>query len=104
MFAPEIPTLAEQGTAIESASWNGLVVPAATPDALVARLNAEVRRAMAVQSVKDALAKAGTVALVSTPKQFGEFMRNDAARYAKIIETAKITLDSLTCPLQPYHQ
>jgi tripartite-type tricarboxylate transporter receptor subunit TctC len=93
-FAPDIPTLAEQGTAIESASWNGLVVPAATPDAVVRRLNAEVRKAMAAQGVKDALAKAGTVALVSSPEQFGEFMRADAAKYARIIETARITAEN----------
>ena len=94
VFAPDIPTLAEQGTAIESASWNGLVVPAATPQAIVLRLNAEVHRAMQASTVKEALAKAGTVALVSTPEQFGEFMRTDAARYAKIIESAKITADN----------
>lgn len=92
-FAPDIPTLAEQGTPIESASWNGLVVPAATPEAVVQRLNAEVRKAMAVASVKETLAKAGTVALVSSPEQFGDFMRADAAKYARIIETAKITSD-----------
>lgn len=94
VFAPAIPTLAEQGVAIESASWNGLVVPAGTPDAVVDRLNAEVRKAMAAQSVKDALTKAGTVALVSTPEKFGEFIRADVAKYAKIIETAKISSDN----------
>ena len=94
VFAPEIATLAEQGTAIESASWNGLVVPAATPTAIVLRLNAEVHRAMQAAPVKEALARAGTVALVSTPEQFGEFMRTDAARYAKIIESAKISADN----------
>jgi tripartite-type tricarboxylate transporter receptor subunit TctC len=94
VFAPEIPTLAEQGAAIESASWNGLVLPAATPDAIVLRLNAEVRKAMAVPAVKEALARAGTVALVSTPEQFGEFMHADAAKYAKLIQAAKITLDN----------
>jgi len=93
-FAPSIPTLAEQGTFIESASWNGLVVPAGTPDAVIERLNAEVHKAMATQVVKDALAKAGTVALVSTPEKFGEFIRADVAKYAKIIETAKVTSDN----------
>jgi tripartite-type tricarboxylate transporter receptor subunit TctC len=94
VFAPDIPTLAEQGTAIESASWNGLVVPAGTPNEVVLRLNAEVRKAMQTATVREALAKAGTVAHVSTPEQFGEFMRGDAARYAKIIETARITPDN----------
>lgn len=94
VFAPAIPTLAEQGVAIESASWNGLVMPAGTPDAVVDRLNAEVRKAMAAQTVKDALSRAGTVALVSTPEKFGEFIRTDVAKYAKIIETAKITSDN----------
>ena len=49
---------------------------------------------MQAAPVKEALARAGTVALVSTPEQFGEFMRTDAARYAKIIESAKISADN----------
>ncbi|MGQ3227145.1 MAG: tripartite tricarboxylate transporter substrate binding protein, partial [Hydrogenophaga sp.] len=46
-YAPNIPTLAEQGVAIESNSWNGLLAPAGTPDAVVQRVNAEVNRALA---------------------------------------------------------
>jgi tripartite-type tricarboxylate transporter receptor subunit TctC len=42
VYAPQVPTLAEQGVPLESNSWNGLLAPAGTPDALVQRLNAEV--------------------------------------------------------------
>ena len=47
VYAPNIPTLAEQGVPIESNSWNGLLAPAATPDAIVKRLNHEVEQGIA---------------------------------------------------------
>ncbi len=94
VFAPDIPTLAEQGTLLESNSWNGLLAPAATPDALVQQLNAEVNKAMGAASVKEAFAKGGIVAVPGTPEQFGAFMRSEAAKYARIIEDAKISIES----------
>ena len=94
VYAPDLPTLAEQGTLIESNSWSGLLAPAATPDAAVARLNAEVNKALGAQLVKDAFAKGGIVSLAGTPEQFAAFLRAEVAKYAKVIEEAKITPDA----------
>ncbi|MCJ0762386.1 tripartite tricarboxylate transporter substrate binding protein [Variovorax terrae] len=93
VFAPDVPTLAEQGTLIESNSWNGLLAPAATPDALVQQLNAEVNKALAAPAVKEAFAKGGIVAQAGSAEQFGTYLRSEAARYARIIEEAKISLE-----------
>jgi len=93
VFAPDVPTLAEQGTLLESNSWNGLLAPAATPDAVVQLLNAEVNKALAAPAVKEAFAKGGIVALAGTPDQFAGFMRAEAVKYAKVIEDAKITVE-----------
>ena len=93
-YATDLPTLAEQGTPIESNSWSGLLAPAATPDAVVARLNAEVNKALASALVKEAFAKGGIVSLAGTPEQFAAFLRSEASKYAKVIEDAKITPDS----------
>jgi tripartite-type tricarboxylate transporter receptor subunit TctC len=94
VFAPDIPTLAEQGTLLESNSWQGLLVPAATPDAVVQRLNAEINKGLATPEVKDAFAKGGIVAQAGTTEQFAAFLRSEVAKYARIIDEARITADA----------
>lgn len=93
-YAPNIPTLAEQGVAIESNSWNGLLVPSGTPDAVVQRLNAEVNRALALPSVVEAFNKGGIASLSGTPQQFAQFIQSEIARYAQVIRQSRITLDA----------
>ena len=94
VFAPDIPTLAEHGSLLESNAWNGLLAPAATPEAVVQALNAEVNKALGAAAVKEAFARGGIVAMPGSPEQFGTFLRAEAAKYARIIEDAKISLDS----------
>ena len=93
-YAPQIPTLAELGVAIESNSWNGLLAPAGTPDAVVQRLNAEVNRALASPPVLDAFSKSGITSLAGTPQQFAQFLQSEVARYAQVIRQSRITLDT----------
>src|SRR5690606_18670892 len=92
-FAPDIPTLAEQGVPIESNSWNGLLAPAATPDAVVQRMNAAVNQALAAPAVKEAFAKGGIASLSGTPAQFADFIRSEIAKYAEVIRKGNITLE-----------
>jgi tripartite-type tricarboxylate transporter receptor subunit TctC len=90
-YAPNIPPLAEQGVAIESNSWNGLLAPAGTPDAVVRRINADVNRALASPAVAEAFNKGGIASLAGTPEQFAAFIASETAKYAKVIREAKIT-------------
>ncbi len=92
-FAPKIPTLAEQGAPVESNSWNGLLAPARTPDAVVARLNAEVNKSLASAAVVEAFRKGGIVSLAGAPEQFAAFLSTETARYAKVIRDANIKPD-----------
>ncbi len=94
VYAPQIPTLAEQGVAVESNSWNGLLAPAGTPDALVQRLNAEVNRALETATVKEAFNKGGIASQAGTPEKFAGFIQSEITRYAQVIRQARITLDS----------
>ncbi len=93
-YAPNIPTLAEQGVPIESNSWNGLLAPSGTPDAMVQRLNAEVNRALAHPPVVDAFNKGGIASLAGTPQQFAQFIQSEITRYAQVIRQSRITLDT----------
>lgn len=91
-FAPQVPTLAEQGVALESNSWQGLLAPGATPDALVQRINASVVKALAEPAVVDAFARGGIVSQAGTAQQFAAFVTSEIAKYEAIIRRANITL------------
>lgn len=91
-FAPNVPTLAEQGATLESNSWQGLLAPAGTPDAIVQRVNAEVNKALALPSVVEVFAKSGIVAQPGSAAQFGSFVNSETAKYAEIIRKANITV------------
>lgn len=92
-YAPDVPTLAEQGVPIESNSWNGLLAPAGTPDAVVQRMNAEVIRALASPAVTEAFQKGGIASLSGTPEQFAAFIQAEIDKYAQVIRKAGITAE-----------
>ena len=93
-LAPDIPTIAEQGyPGFYTDSWYGIVAPASMPKEVVARMNAEVSRALALPEVRDALLKRGLDPIPSSPERFGEFIRSEIAKYAKIVKDAGIKID-----------
>ena len=94
VYAPGIPTLAEQGVKIESNSWNGLLAPAATPDAIVQRMNAAVNDAMKLPAVADAFQQGGIAARSGTPAQFANFIASEIRRYAEVIRAAGIQAEN----------
>jgi len=93
IYAPNIPTLTEQVASVESNSWSGVLAPSKTPDAIVARLNVEVNKALATKPVEEAFRKSGIVSLAGSPEQFATFLSSEASRYAKVIRDADIKPD-----------
>lgn len=94
VHAPDVPTLAEQGLALESNSWNGVLTRAGTPDAVVAKLNAAINQALAAPAVVQAFRDGGIVSLAGSPAQFAAFIRSETDKYATVIRKAGITADS----------
>jgi len=92
-FAPDWPTLAESGMAVDAALWVGLFAPAGTPPAIVQRLDAEVARILQDATVRKRLNDLGTEASAISQAAFAERIRLDAARYAKIIEQTGIRVE-----------
>ena len=90
-YAPDIPTLAEQGAKVESNSWNGMLAPAGVPDEIVQRVNAAVNQALRAPAVAEALNKGGIADKSGTPAQFGAFIQSEIERYAQVIRQAGIT-------------
>jgi tripartite-type tricarboxylate transporter receptor subunit TctC len=91
---PDVPTMREAGyPALEATNWNGFVVPSATPPAAIARLNAELVRALRSPEVREKFKAQGMFATPGTPEQFAELLRSEAARYAKVVREAGVKVD-----------
>jgi tripartite-type tricarboxylate transporter receptor subunit TctC len=84
--APSTPTVAETLPGFETGSVQGVVAAAGTPREIVAKLNAEFTRALNGQDIKDKLAAQGTEVRTGTPESFGDFIRNETARWAKVVK------------------
>ena len=93
-LAPEVPTVAEAGVpGYELSVWFGVLAPAGTPRDIVARLNAEIVKVLNSPDIKDRFAKQGVEIRTSTPDQFGDFLKTEVARWAKVIKDAGIRAD-----------
>lgn len=93
-LVPGMPTVAESGVpgyAVDN-SW-GVFAPARTPKTLVAKLNAEMVRVHALPDVKDRYAGLGLEAVSSTPATYANFIKADAAKFSKIIQSTGARVD-----------
>jgi tripartite-type tricarboxylate transporter receptor subunit TctC len=88
---PDIPTLAEAGVAGYAFDpWFGLLAPAKTPRAVLAKLNAEVARSVELPEVKERLRTLGADAAPTTPEAFDAHIRAEVAKFQKIVHDAGI--------------
>jgi len=84
---PELPTVAEAGVpGFEATTWHGVVVPAATPAAIVARLNEEINSALGEKDLKDRLTSLGAEISTGTPKQFTDYIAREIPKWAKVVK------------------
>jgi tripartite-type tricarboxylate transporter receptor subunit TctC len=92
--APEIPTVAESGLpGFETGSWQGIVGPAGVPAEVVKKIHATVTSILATQEMRDRLDKAGAEVRPQTPAQFGAFIRDEKARWAKVVRDSGAKFD-----------
>jgi tripartite-type tricarboxylate transporter receptor subunit TctC len=88
---PEVPTMKEVGLAkVEGLVWYGLLAPAGTPKNVVAKLNAESNRVLAMQDLKDRLAASSIDTAGSTPEEFGKFIRTDLDKWGPVVKAAGV--------------
>ena len=87
----DIPTVAEAGVAgYEVTVWFGLVAPAGTPREVVQKLNAETLRILAMPDVRERFLAQGVEPAGGTPEQFGEHIRTQMAKWAKVVADAGV--------------
>ena len=92
---PDVPTVAEAGVAgYEATIWLGIMAPKGTPQAIVDKLNAEIRKVVNAPAVKETWAKQGAVPMNMTPAEFGAYLEKDIVKWANVVKTANIKVDS----------
>ena len=85
--APDTPTVAEQGLpGFETGSFQGVVGPNGIARETVAKLNAELNRVLAMADMKERFARQGTEVRTGTPESLGTWLRNEQARWAKVVK------------------
>jgi tripartite-type tricarboxylate transporter receptor subunit TctC len=88
---PEIPTFKEQGIDVVATEWYGLLAPAGTPPAIVTKLNAEIRRIIALPGLGERLSAIELVS--STPEELDEFIRSEINKWTPLIHSLGIKGD-----------
>jgi len=92
--APELPTVAESGLpGYETFAWNGVLVPAGTPKDVIAKLSAELKRAMEVPEVKEKFSGQGFAAAWNTPEAFNAFLLAEVDKWSAVVKTSGTTVD-----------
>jgi tripartite-type tricarboxylate transporter receptor subunit TctC len=91
---PDVPTLHEAGGPdVRMGIWNGILAPAGTPAAIVRRLNAEIVKAAGSAELLAMLATQGTSPATNTPEEFARFIREEQARFQKIVKESGVRAD-----------
>jgi tripartite-type tricarboxylate transporter receptor subunit TctC len=89
--APDVPTIAESGyPGFDAIAWHGILAPANTPPAIVARLNAEIVKALNDPQTKMLLEKQAIQTVGSSPEAFADFIKRDIAVWKEVADQAKI--------------
>ncbi len=92
--APDIPTVAESGLpGFEADAWYGILAPAKTPPAVVDRLNAAIRKAVAMPAVQEKLKAQGYTIMVDSPAEFTAYIKSETAKWGKVVKESGATAE-----------
>ncbi len=91
---PELPTMMEVGVAdFEATGWNGFLVAAKTPKAIVAKLNREIVRALALPDVRERYTRAAIEPVGGSPEEFGLRITQEFVKWGKVVKAANLKVD-----------
>jgi tripartite-type tricarboxylate transporter receptor subunit TctC len=91
---PGVPTLAEQGyKGFEAVGWGGLVAPAGTPEPILDKLNAEVRRILALPKIQRMLAQLAFTPAGGTRQEFGRFITSEVAKWGQAVKLSQAKIE-----------
>ncbi len=91
---PDVPTFAEAGIAgMEAGLWYGIVAPKGTPRSVVAKLNAEINRALAQPDLRERFAAMSVESLGGTPESFARYITSELKRWGEVVRAANIRIE-----------
>ena len=90
---PDVPAIAEDLPGYEANNWWGILAPAATPPAIVKKLNIEINRVMQLPETQKRFASEGADPVSGTPEDFGRLITTEMVKWAKVAKTANIKAD-----------
>ena len=91
---PQVPTVAEAGVpGYEAIEWNGVMVPAGTPPAVVRRIHQALSKVLAAPAMKERIVAVGAEVVGSSPEEFTAFIRSEFSAWAKVIKEVGITIE-----------
>jgi len=91
---PNVPSIAEAALpGFEAIEWNGVLVPAGTPPAIITRLNQAIVKALAIPDVKERIIGLGADPVGSSPEEFAAFIKKELATWSKVIKEVGITIE-----------
>jgi tripartite-type tricarboxylate transporter receptor subunit TctC len=93
-LAPEIPTIAEAGLpGYEMTLWNAIFAPGATPKDVIARLNAEILKALQSPDIKERLATLGAAPGGGSPEDLGAYFKSEVEKFGKIVRALGLKIE-----------
>jgi tripartite-type tricarboxylate transporter receptor subunit TctC len=93
-YLPQVPTMVEQGHDLVTASWNSYMVPAGTPADVTDRLHRAFLKAASDTNVRDRLGKMGVIVTPRSGPDTGKFVRDEIARWRRVIDDNGIQVDN----------
>ncbi len=91
---PDVPSIAEAAVpGFEAIEWNGVLVPAGTPPAVISRLHQAIAKSLAIPEVKERILSLGADPVGSSPEEFAAFIKKEIATWSKVIKDVGITVD-----------
>ena len=86
---PELPTVVESGLpGFEAPAWNGVLMPAGTPIAIINKIHAEIMKSLRLSDVLEKITLLGFEPVGSTPAEFGDFIRAELAKWANVVKAS----------------
>jgi len=91
---PELPTIAESGIpGFDSSTWTAIIMPAATPQDIVLKVHAALLKTLRTKTTRDAFARLGAETLESSPEETARFVKEDLAKWTRVVREAGIKLE-----------